>query len=83
MFRHELDDDEPEHVSEQVVSVVSAVDDTDPMDLPPLAESIDPDALDRLFAPDDARDRRLTFRWDEFRVTVTLDAICVERASEE
>lgn len=83
MYRHEFDDDEPGRVSDGVISVVSAVDDTDPMDLPPLAESIDPDALDALFDRDDIPDRRLTFSYCSYRITVTADAIRLEEASEE
>lgn len=36
-------------VSEQVVSAVAAACDIDPLELPPLYDVIDPDALDRLF----------------------------------
>lgn len=83
MYRYEFDDDEPERVSEEIVSVVSAVDDTDPMDLPPLAGTIDPDALDALFACEDVEDRRLTFYYYSYRITITADAIRLEEASEE
>lgn len=52
-FRTEPD----ENVSTAVVEAVAAVTDTSPMELEPLAESIDPDALDRLFGDSG---RRLT-----------------------
>ena len=37
------------NVSERVVAAVAAARDEDPLDLPPLYEAIDPDALDQLF----------------------------------
>lgn len=40
--------DESEAPSEGVYSVVAAIEDRSPPDLPPLAESTDPDALDAL-----------------------------------
>lgn len=40
-----------ESVNEAVTKVVAAYTDRTPTDLEPLAESIDPDALDALFAP--------------------------------
>ena len=43
--RHE----DPEAVSREVVESVAAARDTDPLDLPPLYEVVDPDALNRLF----------------------------------
>ena len=39
-----------EHVSESVIRTVAAVSGRSPLDLPPLQESIDVDALDLLFA---------------------------------
>lgn len=82
MYRYEFDDD-PERTSEEVVSVVSAVDGTDPMDLPPLAETIDPDALDALFDRENAADRRLTFYYYSYRITVTADTIRIEESPNE
>lgn len=48
VLTYEVNDDEDP--SEAVVSAVAAVSDADPAAMEPLAESIDPDALDALFA---------------------------------
>ncbi|WP_137284939.1 HalOD1 output domain-containing protein [Halorussus salinisoli] len=42
--------DGSERLSEGVVAAVSTVSDTDPAEMDPLAETIDPDALNSLFA---------------------------------
>jgi hypothetical protein len=83
MYRYEFDDDEPERISQEVVSVVSAVDDTDPLDLPPLAETVDPDALDALFDHENDADRRLTFYYYSYRITVTADGIRIQESPNE
>jgi hypothetical protein len=41
-----------ERISDTVIDGVSAATDTDPLDLPPLYEVVDPDALDCLFHHD-------------------------------
>lgn len=46
------DDETP--VSELVVECIADATDRDPDGLTPLADSIDPDALDAIFAPDDS-----------------------------
>lgn len=55
----------------------------DPVELPPLYESIDPDALETLFAPAGTRSRnagRVTFEYAGCRVTVGTDGtVLVER----
>ncbi|PSP57463.1 hypothetical protein BRC82_00495 [Halobacteriales archaeon QS_1_67_19] len=51
-----FDDDEP--LSSRVVSAVAAARGVDATELPPLYEAIDPDALNRLFQPAAAEDRR-------------------------
>lgn len=60
--------------SEVVVFALAAVADTEPEALRPLNESIDPDALDSLFAPTiDGRPRaggEVTFTHDGFTVTI-------------
>lgn len=43
-----------EQVSETVITAVAAVTDADPLEMEPLYETIDPDALDRLCRPSDA-----------------------------
>lgn len=47
-----LDADEDDPVSQRVVAKVAAATDSDPLELDPLYQSIDPDALDRLFGGD-------------------------------
>jgi hypothetical protein len=58
--------------SEGVVRAVSAHTDTEPTDLAPIAESIDPDALDALLASRDGTGDpvRVTFRFAAHEVTV-------------
>ncbi|WP_207588185.1 HalOD1 output domain-containing protein [Halomontanus rarus] len=65
-----------ESVSEAVVETVASVSGVDPVELDPLYYTIDPDALDALFAPRPAagdlpRDVRLSFSYVGLRVTVT------------
>lgn len=43
-----------EQVSETVITAVAAATDADPLEMDPLYETIDPDALDRLCRPSDA-----------------------------
>ena len=67
---HEFSSDVPASVA--VINAVSAVTGTDPVELPPLYETIDPDALNSLF---EARDRtgsspRVEFTYNGFDVTV-------------
>lgn len=60
--------------SEAVVNTVFTVTGTDPLDLPPLHDVIDPDALNELFAPTLAGPSRsggtVTFEFAGYRVTV-------------
>jgi hypothetical protein len=60
--------------SEAVVEAVGTVADADPRHLVPLGDAVDPDALDRLCAPDtgEGSDRavRVTFRYHGYEVTV-------------
>jgi hypothetical protein len=61
-----------------VIEAVAAVSDRDATDLPPLYESIDPDALNMLFDPvDDHSDRPLavSFTYFGYRVRVDRDAV--------
>ncbi|MFD1646843.1 HalOD1 output domain-containing protein [Haloarchaeobius litoreus] len=71
-MEYEIDRDEP--VSRAVVRAVSAVEGRDPCSLRPLAEIVDPDALDRLFEPQhDGTPRtggRLSFVYHGQRITV-------------
>jgi hypothetical protein len=69
-----FDIEENEAVSMAVVRAVSAVEDIDPCSTPPLADEIDPDALDALFEPGpDGAPRnggRISFVFASYRVTV-------------
>jgi hypothetical protein len=46
--------DDPEAVSHAVVDAVASARDTDPLELSPLYDTVDPDALNRLFDDDHA-----------------------------
>lgn len=72
--RYELDHDEPPSMG--VVDAVSAVENRPPLDLPPLAEAINPDALARLFAGG-AESIRVSFRYCGYEVTVTSEEVRV------
>lgn len=60
-------------LSDAVVDALADAEDVDPLELEPLYEVIDPDALDSLFAPadDDERAGRVQFRTAGYRVEVT------------
>ena len=66
-----------QNASEIVVFALATVADTDPLALAPLHRSIDPDALDDLFAPTiDGRSRaggKITFVHDGYTVVVSQD----------
>jgi hypothetical protein len=63
-----------ESVSTAVVRAVSAVDGREPRSMPPLVETVDPDALNRLFAKRENGEPRtggqLSFVYGPCRVTV-------------
>lgn len=57
---------------------VAQVRDCDPLDLPPLGEAIDPDALDALLnSPTDSEVPSSTFEYAGCSVTVTAKEVCV------
>lgn len=59
-----------------VVSTVASVSGTDPVDLDPLYDAVDPAALDRLFRPDNRSEScRMTFRFCELDVTIDATGI--------
>lgn len=58
-------------VSERVVQRVAAAAGEDVLEMPPLYETVDPDALDSLV--DDLRDGEVAFDYAGYRVTVTSD----------
>ena len=72
-YRLELDGTH-ESLSVAVVGAVAAVAETDPLALQPLRESIDPDALDDLFAGTcgglSRESGRVEFPFDDYRVVV-------------
>lgn len=58
-----------------VVTVVSNITGRDPMELDPLYESIDSDALDALCAADTSSGFQLTFRYNGCEITVGPDDV--------
>ncbi|SNZ04152.1 hypothetical protein SAMN06269185_0464 [Natronoarchaeum philippinense] len=61
-------------LSDAVVKALADAEDADPLDLDPLYEVIDPDALDALFArtgDGDRREGRVEFRASGYHVEVT------------
>ncbi|WP_049928981.1 HalOD1 output domain-containing protein [Halopiger goleimassiliensis] len=71
-----FDPDAGESASESVITAVAALSGTRPVDLPPLYEAVDPDALDSLIAHarrTDAGTHELWFSYDGFDVSVRSD----------
>lgn len=68
-----------ERLSEGVVAAVAAAADADPTEMDPLAETIDPEALDALFAPDlagTARDAgRIEFSFCGYGVVIASEGL--------
>lgn len=67
--------------SEAAYTAVADVTGADPLNLPPLANAVDPDALDKLV--DDTRDRaafRCEFAYADCNVTLTADAVAVSES---
>lgn len=67
MTVYHSDGEEP--VSTTVVRSLGAITNTAPEEVPPLYDSVDPDALDRLI--DDGADVRVRFEHVGYRITVT------------
>ena len=75
-----LDPNEP---TASIVRAVSAVTDVRPLELDPLYETIDPDALNRLFdRPENDDSLSLEFEIDDCRVMVTGDGRLAVRHSD-
>ncbi|WP_135822395.1 HalOD1 output domain-containing protein [Halostella litorea] len=75
------------NLSESVVEAMAKAESVDPMELtPPLYEVIDPDAIDRVFAPTPSNERRrghLSFSYNGYVVNVSGDgSVCVEKPEE-
>ena len=78
-----------ELLSIAVVKAISTVENCDPLDLPPLADVVDTDALDMLFGTDGTGEPkaggRLSFVYSESRVTIengeylTIEPMSVSR----
>lgn len=62
---------------EAVVDAVAEAAGVDPLDLPPMYEFIDPDAVDKLFRRPQTRkmDQYLSFRFDEWVVSIHADGV--------
>ena len=73
-YHHQYDWDSPEQLSSAIIAAVATVADTEPTELEPLYDCVDPDALDALFRPlSEDRPRshgRLSFSLDEYEVAV-------------
>lgn len=76
MYHHELEPSE--RPSEGVYMTVAAVDDSTPDALPPLAKTINPDALNAVVESAQTNLRQVVFRYSDYEVTVTTEEICVE-----
>ncbi|WP_435349763.1 HalOD1 output domain-containing protein [Haloarchaeobius sp. HRN-SO-5] len=59
-------------LSTQIVEAVAQAKDVDPLSLDPIIESVDPDALDRLF-DNSNQGLQLTFEYEGYTVTVDGD----------
>ncbi|WP_255171026.1 HalOD1 output domain-containing protein [Natrononativus amylolyticus] len=63
-------------IHEQIVDGVAALEGTDPLELPPLFDAVDPDALEAIFAPTDGgtpRIGRIEFPYAGHTVTVVRE----------
>lgn len=58
-----------------IITVVSTITGKDPVDLDPIHESIDPDALDALFTAEFSSVNRLTFQYCGYEITVGTDDV--------
>jgi hypothetical protein len=78
--RQEIEWDRREPVSFTVQSLLSTVEDCEPIDLDPLAEYVDPDALEAFFGAEtaDPTPRSLTFEYDDHTVHVDGERVLVE-----
>ncbi|WP_168191255.1 HalOD1 output domain-containing protein [Haloprofundus sp. MHR1] len=85
-YRHTFDW-QTDSVSGELVKAVAALTNSEPTELPVLADSVDPDALDNLFRnradgrPRDT-DGRLVFDYDGHRVRITTDGTIAVDAAE-
>jgi len=70
--RHPIDWDRRESVSFAIQAALSELEDCPPTDLTPLADHVDPDALEAFFSgpPADVSTRSFTFEYDDYTVRV-------------
>jgi hypothetical protein len=81
--KHSCDENEP--ISQTVVTAVAEVTGCDPIELDPLYEYIDPDAMDALFHPRsnddvDQSELHIEFSYTTYRVTVTKDYVHISNS---
>ncbi|WP_435181420.1 HalOD1 output domain-containing protein [Halorussus sp. AFM4] len=71
--------------SERIIKLIAEQSDTDPLDLPPLSERIDPAAIDHLFTPDDGEPvfGEINFSYHGHHVSVAYDGEVVVTATPE
>lgn len=83
-YTTQLDWSTEETPSHAVVSLVAEAEDVRPIDLAPLHDTVDPDALDRLFAPTSTESSRtdgyIAFVFEGYHVTVHGDGEVVAKA---
>lgn len=63
-------------LSERIVNEVATCDGVDPVELPPLFDAVDPDALEALFAPTangEKRRGKIWFSYADYDVTIEYD----------
>jgi hypothetical protein len=65
-----MDTDTSENVVGSVVSAVAAREGVDPLELPPLHEVVDPDAMNALFDRADASGVRLSLRYEGYEIEI-------------
>lgn len=78
--RYTLGAEEPP--SKGVYSFIAVLENCSPLELPPLAEVTDPDAMDSLLT-EDAEAWRISFEYCDYDVTVTRDEIHVQNRDAE
>lgn len=68
--------DDVDGVCERIVTAVAALEDTDPAELPPLFDAVDPDALTAVFSTTGSgtiRTGRVEFPYAGYWITVEFD----------
>lgn len=69
---------EEESASRAVIRAVADVRDRDPIDMEPMVETIDPEAVDEVFTRSSEDVATLTLLYEGCRIQVTDDAVVVE-----